>query len=76
MYTAEQTLDRKVEFYATYMCHAKTFLRRNTDRAVGFVEDSWRLDDVALERHMHWYLKHLQVQRPIPSTCSQALAVF
>jgi nucleoside-diphosphate-sugar epimerase len=76
MYTAEQALDRKVEFYAPYMRHAKTFSRRNTDRAVGFVEDRWRLDDVALDRHIHWYLKHLQVQRPIPSTCSPALAAF
>lgn len=63
---AEQALDAKIGFYASYMRGTKTFLRQNTDRVLGMVSDTRTRDEVKLEQHVRWYLQQLHIQQPIP----------
>jgi thioester reductase-like protein len=53
----DETLDREVQFYRSYLLNAKVFDRGNTDAVVGAAASRYPMTDDVLLAHARWFLR-------------------
>jgi nucleoside-diphosphate-sugar epimerase len=62
----DQQLDRRLDFYGSYIVGDKHFDRTRSDRVLG-TDDEMPCDDATISSYTQWYLERLRAARSVPA---------